>query len=149
MSNLLCLVAARTWFLTTRAATDGDAYNHAPARLVCYQSTETHMSISKAARTMGLPPSRIRDIPVTADLRMDIDALRAAVEVDRAAGLLPFCVVSNLGTVGTGAIDPLPEVTRLCRKQACGTTATAPTAAWAPCTPTWQPTTTESPSSIR
>jgi aromatic-L-amino-acid/L-tryptophan decarboxylase len=116
MANLLCLAAARTWFLTARDATDGDAHDHAHARLVCYQSTETHMSISKAARTMGLPPSRIRGIPVTEDLRMDIDALRAGIEADRAAGLLPFCVVSNLGTVGTGAIDPLPEITRLCRE---------------------------------
>ncbi|TCO61978.1 pyridoxal phosphate-dependent decarboxylase family protein [Actinocrispum wychmicini] len=116
MANLLCLAAARTWFLTARAATDGDAYDHAHARLVCYQSTETHMSVGKAARTIGLPPSRIRNIPVTADLRMDTDRLRAAVEADRAAGLLPFCVVSTLGTVGTGAVDPVAEVTRLCRE---------------------------------
>jgi glutamate/tyrosine decarboxylase-like PLP-dependent enzyme len=116
MANLLCLAAARTWFLSTRGATDGDAHDQAHARLVCYQSIETHMSVAKAARTMGLPPSRIRNIPVTADLRMDIDALRTAVEADRAAGLLPFCVVSNLGTVGTGAVDPLLEITRLCRE---------------------------------
>ncbi|MFC3454076.1 pyridoxal phosphate-dependent decarboxylase family protein [Amycolatopsis speibonae] len=116
MANLLCLAAARTWFLASRDATDGVAHDDIHARLVCYQSTETHMSVTKAARTIGLPPSRIRHVPVTADLRMDPGRLRAAVEADLVAGLLPFCVVSNLGTVGTGAIDPLPEITRVCRE---------------------------------
>jgi len=115
-ANLLCLAAARTWMLKSQNATDGVAHDEVHARLVCYQSTETHMSVSKSLRTIGLPLSRIRSIPVDADLRMDIEALRAAVETDLAAGLLPFCVVSTLGTVGTGAIDPLPEITRLCRE---------------------------------
>lgn len=115
-ANLLCLAAARTWFMKNIDAVDGDAYDQAHAKLVCYQSIETHMSVSKAARTMGLPASRIRNVPVTADLRIDLGALRAAVAADVAAGLLPFCVVSNVGTVGTGAIDPLPEVTEICRE---------------------------------
>ncbi|MFI7121305.1 pyridoxal phosphate-dependent decarboxylase family protein [Amycolatopsis sp. NPDC049868] len=114
MANLLCLAAARTWFLNSRDATDGVAHDEVHARLVCYQSTETHMSVTKAARTMGLPLSRIRHVPVTADLRMDLSALRTLIEADLAAGRLPFCVVSNLGTVGTGAIDQVSEISRIC-----------------------------------
>ncbi|HEX7879731.1 MAG TPA: pyridoxal-dependent decarboxylase, partial [Candidatus Eisenbacteria bacterium] len=38
---------------------------------------------------------------------MDVDALRAMIRNDRAAGFLPMMLVGNAGTVSTGAIDPL------------------------------------------
>ena len=38
------------------------------------------------------------------------------VDTDRAAGLLPFCVVSNLGSTATGAIDPIEAITRVCHQ---------------------------------
>lgn len=116
MANLLCLAAARTWYLDRIGATDGAAYDAAHSRLVCYQSVETHMSVGKAARTIGLPASRLRTLPVTADHRFDVAALDEAIRADRAAGLLPFCVVSTLGTTPTGAIDPIEPITRLCRE---------------------------------
>jgi len=116
MSNLLCVAAARTWYLNRIGATDGPAYDEAHSRLVCYQSAEAHLSIAKAVRTMGLPASRMRTVPVTADLRLDVDALRRTVRADHEVGFRPFCVISNLGTVGTGVVDPLPEVTRICQE---------------------------------
>ena len=45
---------------------------------------------------------------------MDLAALRARVEEDRAAGDVPFLVVGTGGSVGTGAVDPLPELRALC-----------------------------------
>ncbi|MGF2075678.1 pyridoxal-dependent decarboxylase, partial [Enterococcus casseliflavus] len=44
------------------------------------------------------------------DLRIDVDALAAAVADDRAAGLEPAAILANAGTVNTGAIDPLPAL---------------------------------------
>jgi glutamate/tyrosine decarboxylase-like PLP-dependent enzyme len=46
-----------------------------------------------------------------------MDALREAVRADADAGLRPFCVISNAGTVGTGAVDPLIEIAAFCREQ--------------------------------
>ena len=115
MANLLCLATARHWFLQRHDAADGPAYDRAHARLVAYHSDQAHMSVAKAAAVIGLPAWRLRAVPTTADRQMDLDALRTAVERDRAAGLLPFCVVSNLGTTASGAIDTPAPITELCR----------------------------------
>jgi glutamate/tyrosine decarboxylase-like PLP-dependent enzyme len=41
-------------------------------------------------------------VPTDRGLRLDIDALRAAVADDRAAGRRRRCVVATAGTTGTG-----------------------------------------------
>ncbi|WP_309245940.1 pyridoxal-dependent decarboxylase [Verrucosispora sioxanthis] len=41
-------------------------------------------------------------------------ALRAAIEADRAAGLVPALVVATVGTTSTTAVDPLPELGPIC-----------------------------------
>ena len=84
---------------------------------VLYTSTQTHMCITKAARLAGILPDRVRRVPVDADFRMRVDALAAAIEADRAAGLQPFLVVSTAGTTNTGAVDPLPAIADLCAEQ--------------------------------
>ncbi|MFI5991720.1 pyridoxal phosphate-dependent decarboxylase family protein [Streptomyces sp. NPDC051362] len=117
MANLLCLGAARTWFLRHHGATDGPAYDQAHARLIAYHSDQAHMSVAKAAAVIGLPPWRLRAVPTTAEHRMDVEALRAMADADRASGLLPFCVVSNLGSTASGAVDPIEAITQVCRTQ--------------------------------
>jgi aromatic-L-amino-acid decarboxylase len=41
------------------------------------------------------------------------DALRAAIDADRAAGLRPAIVTSAIGTTGTGAVDPVARIADL------------------------------------
>jgi aromatic-L-amino-acid decarboxylase len=91
----------------------GAAAQGAP-RLVAYTSAETHTWIQKAADLSGLGTDAVRWIPTDADLRMDLDALRAAIAADRAAGFAPFLVVGTAGSVSTGAVDPLPALADLC-----------------------------------
>jgi glutamate/tyrosine decarboxylase-like PLP-dependent enzyme len=45
-----------------------------------------------------------------------VEALRAQIRADMAAGDKPFMVIGNAGTVSTGAIDSLPELAKLCRE---------------------------------
>lgn len=82
--------------------------------LVLYASEETHGWVRRAAELLGLGNRGLRKIDVDEAFRLDVRALRAAIEADRAAGRRPFCVVGTAGTVNTGAIDPLEEVAALC-----------------------------------
>jgi aromatic-L-amino-acid/L-tryptophan decarboxylase len=115
VASIVALAAARHW-AAEKSNYDirarGLARLSAPLRL--YASTEAHSCIQKATELLGLGSESIRRVPVDAEFRIDVDALRAAVLRDRENGLLPFCVVANAGTVSTGAIDPLWEIAALC-----------------------------------
>jgi aromatic-L-amino-acid decarboxylase len=76
-------------------------------RGVLYASDQTHHSVQKAAMLAGFPPRNVREVRSDARFRLDLEALRAAVAADRAAGLTPFLVVGNAGTTNTGAVDDL------------------------------------------
>jgi glutamate/tyrosine decarboxylase-like PLP-dependent enzyme len=69
-----------------------------------YASAETHFSVAKAARALGVG---LRPVAVDRERRLDPGALETAIAADRAAGVLPICVVANAGTTSTGAVDPL------------------------------------------
>ena len=84
-------------------------------RGVMYASSQVHHSAIKSARLAGIHPDRVRVIAVDETFRMRVDELEAAIHADRAAGLKPFLVVSSAGTTNTGAVDPLPAITRICR----------------------------------
>ena len=115
MANLVGIAVARNAKAPADVAQDGlDAM---PRRMILYASTETHNSVHKAVSLLGLGRRALREIPVDADYRIDVEALRRSISQDRAAGLQPFCVVGNAGTVNTGAIDPLPELADLCRAE--------------------------------
>jgi aromatic-L-amino-acid decarboxylase len=86
-------------------------------RLVLYASTEAHSSIRKAAELLGLGSEALHNVAVDADYRIDRTALAAAIQIDRQAGLQPFCVVGSAGTVNTGAFDDLNALADLCKAQ--------------------------------
>jgi len=83
-------------------------------RLVLYLTEEGHSALRKAAELLGLGSASVRVVATDERLRMDVKALRAAIDADRAAGLRPFCVAASAGTVNSGAIDPLGEIADLC-----------------------------------
>jgi len=116
MANLVCFWAARAaranWDVRQLGIANGSA-----RRLRVYGSAETHTWIQKAADLAGLGTSSIRWIPTGADLRMDVDALRRAMDADAAAGDLPFIVVGTAGSVSTGAVDELPAIAAACRER--------------------------------
>ncbi|MFN2526457.1 MAG: aspartate aminotransferase family protein [Actinomycetota bacterium] len=81
-----------------------------------YVSDQAHLSVAKAALLAGFPRANVRTVPTTADMRMDVAALRTQIEEDREAGLIPFFVVASAGTTNTGAVDPIANVGEVARK---------------------------------
>ncbi|MFN5598089.1 MAG: pyridoxal phosphate-dependent decarboxylase family protein [Gemmatimonas sp.] len=106
MANLSAIVVARE----TRLG------GHDPASVV-YYSDQTHSSMSKGLRVLGFSQRQRRAVVTDADMRLDVDALAAAIAEDRANGLRPFCVVANAGTTNTGAVDPLHALADLCARE--------------------------------
>jgi aromatic-L-amino-acid decarboxylase len=88
-----------------------------PAPLVVYTSPQAHSSVPKAVLLAGFGADNLRYVdvdPVT--YAMDAEALRAAMAADVAAGRRPAAVVASLGTTGTTAFDPLPEIIEVARE---------------------------------
>jgi aromatic-L-amino-acid decarboxylase len=115
MANIVCFLAARAakagWNVR-----EGGVTGASGQRLRVYGSAETHTWIQKAADIGGLGTESIRWIETDARLRMDVSALRRQIEADTAAGDVPCMVVGTAGSVSTGAIDPLREISALCQE---------------------------------
>jgi aromatic-L-amino-acid decarboxylase len=117
-ATVICLMAAR------QAAAAKVGWNpreqgmqgpHPP--FVAYASEQAHHCVEAAVEVLGLGHAYLRSIATTSDFRIDVGALREAIRRDRAAGLLPFCVVGSAGTTNTGAIDPLALLAQVCEEE--------------------------------
>jgi aromatic-L-amino-acid/L-tryptophan decarboxylase len=86
-------------------------------KLVAYTSTQAHSSIEKAVKIAGLGRRNLRLIGVDETYAMRPDALAEQLRADREAGLLPCFVAATVGTTSSNAIDPLPEIGRICREE--------------------------------
>lgn len=81
-----------------------------------YASEHTHSSVEKAVLALGMGRKGFRAVAVDAHYRMRPDALEAALEEDRQAGIVPVAVVPTLGTTSTTAVDPVADVVEVARK---------------------------------
>jgi len=112
MANFVCFLVARRACAPWDVRAEG--MRGAPGRTRVYASAETHTWIEKAADLFGLGTDAIRWIETDDRQRMDAAALEAAIDDDREAGDVPLLVVGTGGSVSTGAIDPLPDLRRIC-----------------------------------
>ena len=106
MANITALTAARDRKLTEVNLHLGTAY----------VSDQTHSSVAKGLRVIGITSQRLRTIPTDENFRMRTDLLREAIEKDLEQGYIPFAVIGTAGTTNTGAIDPLPELGQICKE---------------------------------
>ena len=104
-------------------------------RLVVYASTQAHSSVEKAVKIAGLGRQHLRLIEVDDRFALRADLLEAQMAQDRAVGLVPCFATAAVGTTSSNAIDPLPEMARICRHYQvwlhvdaamCGTAALCP-----------------------
>jgi glutamate/tyrosine decarboxylase-like PLP-dependent enzyme len=108
VANLIALAVGRD----ARSGYDvtGRGVGAEGGKLVLYASSETHSSIFKSAKLLGLGQDAVRVVSVDDRLRMDLDALVAMIAADRERGLRPFGVVGTAGTINTGSVDDLDGI---------------------------------------
>ncbi len=112
MANLIGLTVARNQMSGINVRELGVGALKAPMRF--YGSDQIHSCHQIAVEAMGLGNQALCRVASDAACRMDVDALRAAIARDRAAGMQPACVIATAGTVNTGAIDDLEAIADVC-----------------------------------
>jgi glutamate/tyrosine decarboxylase-like PLP-dependent enzyme len=112
-ANLTSLIVARDAMLPE--SLDGGLYRESRQPVV-YASEQVHNSVDKAIGIMGLGRSSLRRIQTSDDFTIDLDALRSAIETDKAVGAMPICVIGTAGTVGSGATDDLNALADICQE---------------------------------
>jgi len=111
-ANLMGLAMAREAKLPSNECGIGNR------EAVVYASTEVHMSIPKAVALLGIGRRNLHLIATDLNFHMIPSELEAAILRDKAAGKTPIAVVATAGTVNTGAIDPLDQISAIARKHA-------------------------------
>lgn len=119
-SNLMALLLARDACCAQgpaprevkRRGLHGDA-----ARLRILASEAAHFSVQKSAAVLGLGADAVVPVACDARYRMDVRALKRALDDCHVRDLRPMAVVATAGTTDFGSIDPLPEIARVCRRQ--------------------------------
>lgn len=82
-------------------------------RAAVYASREVHMSIPKSVALLGIGRDNLRLIRTDSSLKMDAVELDRQIAKDKSAGIVPMAVVASAGTVNTGAIDPLANISEI------------------------------------
>jgi glutamate/tyrosine decarboxylase-like PLP-dependent enzyme len=85
-------------------------------RGVVYASEEVHMSIPKGVALLGIGRDNLRLVATDQSFRIRPEELERTMLRDRATGAVPIAVVACAGTVNTGAVDPLPQLSEIARR---------------------------------
>ena len=108
-ATLTALLTAREWksgFTISNRGFDGTIYR-------VYTSAQAHSSIEKAVRLAGFGTDNLVHVDVDKNLSMIPELLQEAIENDIKKGYTPTCIISTIGTTGTGAIDPVEDNSRI------------------------------------
>lgn len=115
MANFVCFLAARHAKAGWNLREEG-MQSDSSKRLRVYASKETHTWLHKAMDMFGLGNQSIRWVNIDSKLKMDTSHLRQQIENDIRNGDKPFLVIGTAGSVGTGTVDPLPEISGICKE---------------------------------
>jgi len=83
-------------------------------RFTCYCSREAHSSVEKAVKIAGIGRSNLRKIEIDRQMAMLPAELEKAIIADKTKGCRPLWITATLGTTGSTAFDPLPEIADIC-----------------------------------
>jgi len=103
VGNLTALLAAR------QRAVPGDVWREGVGhrQLAILTSTESHYSVGRAARILGLGDEGVVPVAVDARRRLDPSRLEDALDDAKRRGRYPFALVVSAASTATGAFDPI------------------------------------------
>ena len=116
-NTLYALAAAREMRPELRIRERGLAARDDLSPIFIYCSEEAHSSVDKAVMTLGFGLNALKKIPTDEHLRMSAKFLSETIESDRCAGAIPLAVVATVGTTSTTAVDPVPAIAEICRRE--------------------------------
>lgn len=82
-----------------------------------YASDQAHSSLEKAMIVLGLGEANVRRVASDDQFRMDVHALREAMDEDARAGFRLLAVVATVGTTSSTSVDPVGAIAALCRQR--------------------------------
>lgn len=85
-------------------------------QMLIYCSKGTHTWINKAADLLGFGTNNIRWIEMNEQQQINTQALEQQIITDQKEGHLPFVVIGTAGSVSTGSIDALTELSLICQR---------------------------------
>jgi len=115
VSSLNAIVAARE-AAGLKIREKGMAGRTELPRLRIYTSEEAHSSIEKAAIVLGFGQEGVMKIPTDDNFRMDAGALQNAIRSDLTNAVKPICVIPTIGTTSTTSVDPVKEISEICKE---------------------------------
>ncbi len=89
------------------------------AKLTFYVSSQGHYSFDKAVDLLGVGRGQLRKLTLDERYRIDTEALEQAIEQDKAAGLVPCCIIGIAGTTNTGSVDKLDRLADIAERHGC------------------------------
>lgn len=102
-------LANLTGVVLARAEKLGKSHGHG----TIYYTSQSHSSLEKARRVIGIGPRNMRRVAIGTDGRIDLTDLRKLLTEDVAAGNTPFCIIGRTRTPGKGAADNLVEMRKI------------------------------------
>lgn len=84
---------------------------------VIFCSQEAHHSIQKAAKIVGLGYDLVKTIPTNIDLTINTEILEQEINTLNISTHSPLMVIGTAGSTGSGAIDNLEHISRICKRQ--------------------------------
>lgn len=105
IANLTAVICARSYLL-------GDDFSKG----CVYASGFVHHSMWKAFHAAGIPSSKIRNIPVDDNFRLDVKKLELMLIRDKEKGLTPLMIIATAGSTNTGTVDSLESIAALSKQ---------------------------------
>lgn len=87
------------------------------SKSVVYCTAQSHHSIYKALKIIGLEDCIVRKISLDEHFRISINDLEEQLKIDVQEGLKPFLLVANAGSTDVGAVDPLVILGNIAKSQ--------------------------------